>query len=190
MTLRFIVPQTVVSPVDATFYLGASTDDGGWRSNGTFLDNTVNSTVGNFSGTSCHAWYRFDAVTIPVGATINTAYLQVVAHTNDSDMPNLGLYFRDEDDALNPTSAANADAMSLTSKVLWTPSPWSTGDVVTSSNIASILQTIIDRGGWTSGNHVLVAVKDDANALSVNTVIRHAEYPSTPQLIVNYTPSA
>jgi hypothetical protein len=80
---------------------------------------------------------------------------------------NVNIYFHDEDDATAPTSEADGEGRSLTSAVAWNSIPsWTDGEKgsdTTSPDISSILQDVIDRAGWNSGQAVCVQLIDNGS---------------------------
>jgi hypothetical protein len=106
-----------------------------------------------------HLW-NIDNITIPNGATIDTAVVNVSANGN-SDHP-FGIYlaFEDTDDASPSTSVATFKAIldNLTSTVTWSKAdeedPWISVTRYTSPSLVTPLQTVINRAGWASGQAV------------------------------------
>jgi hypothetical protein len=136
----------------------------------------------------CDAFFRFDNVTIPNGATINTAYLALYPHANAYGSPELVIYGIDEDDAVAPTSAAEfaADphvAASVPWDTTWVASVWEE-----SPEIKTVIQDIVDRGGWVPGNAMMFQVCDDLGS-GTNHVyaVMYDNVPSNaPKLYVEY----
>ncbi|MGB1243068.1 MAG: T9SS type A sorting domain-containing protein, partial [Chitinophagales bacterium] len=105
---------------------------------------------------------RFNNITIPNGTTIVNAYIQFTVDETDSETTNLTIYGEDHDDASTFSwEAYNISARIKTSaSVDWNPSTWNTvgvaGATQQTSNIAAIVQEIVDRGGWESGNSLAI----------------------------------
>ena len=144
--------------------VAASGDDGRIREGG-FSTTTKNPWAGYRAELSdylaCHCFMRFDNVTIPSGATINNAYLQVYADSDGTGIARLKVYGVDEDDAAAPTSEAeyNADPQT-TASVDW-DGAWTQDTWEQSPNISTVIQEIVDRGGWASGNAMVLQLEDD-----------------------------
>ncbi|HSF61103.1 MAG TPA: cadherin domain-containing protein, partial [Gaiellaceae bacterium] len=107
---------------------------------------------------------RFRAVTIPQGATITNAYLQFTADEAHSISTTLAINGQAAD---NPPVFANVNAdissrPTTTASVGWPVSPWlGVGDALLaqrSPNLAPIVQEIVGRSGWTSGNSLVLLV--------------------------------
>lgn len=107
---------------------------------------------------------RFNAVSIPPGATITQAYIQFTTDETGSAGATLQVWGQASDNAPTFTSAAgNISARPKTSaSVVWNPPPWTTigaaGPEQRTPDIAAVIQEIIDRPGWTSGNSLAVTV--------------------------------
>lgn len=135
------------------------------------------------------AWlgFRFNSVTIPQGSTINSAGLEVYVDSTAADDPDVDIYCEDADDAGTFTTGAN----DISSRSLTTAKTnWSAGGVgagfKTAGDITSAVQEVINRGGWSSGND-LVVIFDSLS--SSNLTIR--AYDSNPAeaatLVIDYT---
>jgi len=144
-------------------------------------------------GGSQHAFIRFPNITIPNGATIDSAYLKVTARSSDSSTPcdvNIGI--ETEDNPTAPTLGSDLIARSTGTTVDWDPVPsFSAGSTYNTPSIASILETHVARAGWASGNALIVIIRD--NGTGSNQERRPATYNHTSynpiQLIVTYTES-
>jgi prepilin-type N-terminal cleavage/methylation domain-containing protein len=105
---------------------------------------------------------RFQSLSIPNGATINSAYIEFTVDETDSGTTNLVFYGEDIDDADNFSDTyGDITARTKTSaSVSWSDVPaWDViGDTETSPNLASIVQEIADRAGWVSGNDIVFII--------------------------------
>lgn len=114
--------------------------------------------------------FRFPGVTIPKGSTISNAtitfYQADVADYNGADMT---IYGFDEDDS---AMAANWDAFvakaDTTASVAWTVAH-SAGISRTTPNISSIIEEIVARSGWSSGNAIQIHFQDDTYDLDTGS---------------------
>lgn len=110
-----------------------------------------------------NAFMRFDNVPIPQGSIVNSANIRFgVAQTNI--VPASGIIRAvDGDDESAPANYTAASTASLTSAAVMWEIPISGALFLrhyTSPNIASVIQEIVDRPGWSSGNAIVVYVKD------------------------------
>lgn len=107
---------------------------------------------------------RFRNLTIPKGATITNAYMQFVTDYSSTGAASLAVRGQDIDNAPAFTSSAdNVSARTKTSaSVAWSPPDWPTADEAGAAqrtpNLKSIVQEIVDRSGWASGNSLVLIV--------------------------------
>ena len=105
---------------------------------------------------------RFLNVTIPPGAPINSAYIDFT--TDETSSVATSVVFRGEDaaDAARFTATVDniSDRATTTASVSWNSIPaWNTvGEVHTTPDLASVVQEIVDRGDWSSGNAMVFIV--------------------------------
>ncbi len=107
---------------------------------------------------------RFNDVNIPSSAVIISAYIQFTVDEADSGSMNLMIKGEDHDDP--PAFISNSHNISnrttTTASVNWSPSPWvnigEAGSDQQTSNLASIVQEIIDRPGWSPNNAMVFII--------------------------------
>ena len=106
---------------------------------------------------------RFGGLTIPQGATIQNAYIQFRADETTAGPTSLVIKGHATDDA--PTFTTQSGGISSRSPTVasasWNPSPWTRGDRgpdQQTPNIAAVVQEIVDRPGWSSGNALALIV--------------------------------
>jgi hypothetical protein len=103
-----------------------------------------------------HSGLRFLNVTIPQGATINTATVTVYNQVTQDDSLTLSArwYAWAADDAGQFTSGGNlpSTVSKTTAFTAFTQGTATPANIA--HNVASILQEIVNRGGWVSGNDV------------------------------------
>lgn len=104
---------------------------------------------------------RFTNVTIPKGAVINNAHVQFATDETGTNSTSVTIAGEAVDDATTFTSTAgNISGRTLTTaSVSWSSIPaWNTlqeaGVNQRTPNIASIIQEIVNRPGWVSGNDI------------------------------------
>jgi len=146
-----------------TFPVVVAGDDGYWQT-GVYNSAAGQVYIGNISG-AVHAFFRFPSVTIPQGSTIVTCLLQVNARDNSVlDTVNVNVYFNDIDDAVAPTNESECDALALTAAVAWNAvEHFTITTYYNSPELKTILQTVVNRGGFASGNAVQAVVKDNSS---------------------------
>jgi len=105
-----------------------------------------------------HIGLRFNNITIPSGAIINSASILFYASDNDDKTPStVTIYGHDTDNA--PTFVdvdSNITSRTQTSaSTSWSVPEWikdTSGAAQTTPDLTAIVQEIIDRGGWSSSN--------------------------------------
>ncbi|WP_072863272.1 Calx-beta domain-containing protein [Arenibacter palladensis] len=108
---------------------------------------------------------RFRNINVPQGATIISANIQFTTDETDSQSTSLVIRGQDEN---NPGNFGNGDynisSRTLTSaSVAWNNIPaWNTvgqaGPNQQTPNLSAIVQEIVDRGGWSSGNSMVFVI--------------------------------
>lgn len=100
-------------------------------------------------------YFRFQNITISQGATISSAYFKPYKSSYASAP--LVLHGIGADNVSAPSAGSELAASNFTSaNVNWTASVGSGQQ--TSSDIKTILQEIVDRSGWSSGNALMLAI--------------------------------
>lgn len=178
--------------------VSASADDA-FESGGTV---TINGTSGLVDASTEYHGFRFQNITIPQGATINVAYLLVyVSGFGSSDEPLHRLWGDDSDDGSQFTTGAN----NISGRTKTTASvDWNNANIGQSSNyegdgffwggqadIKGIIQEIVDRGGWSSGNSIVLF--DSQPSTDANRDLQFSFYDGNTKfgavLYVTYTAS-
>jgi len=177
-------------------YHSAGSQDGWVRSGEGGIYNPTSTTlnVGNSGSPSFYiysSWFRFSNITIPKGSTVIEAYFSVKAETRlSAGYVTNGIWGNDVDDASDPTSEADYNAKTVTSvSIGWEPPDWVSGTRYNSPEIKTIIQEIIDRSGWASGNSLMLLWKGHTfgglipirsyEGSSTNTYL-HIEYDPPP----------
>lgn len=130
---------------------------------------------------------RFRNVTIPQGATITNVYIEFETDETLSEATSVTFYAQDIDDA--PTFSISTNNITsrtkTTASVAWNNIPaWNTiSEKHQTPNLSSIVQEVIDRPGWSSGNDLVVIVTgsgrrvaESYNGESANAPLLHIEY--------------
>ncbi len=131
---------------------------------------------------------RFLNVEVPQGAYIAVAYVAFHQWSGGSGSnPKMKISGNDVDNAVAPTSLAEFNALvETTAKVDW--DDWADDEDVNSASIITIIQEIVDRGSWASGNAMQLLFKDDGSA--VNNYREYDAYEGEPltaaQLHIEY----
>ena len=129
---------------------------------------------------------RFQNVDIPQGSTISSAKLVFIIDESNSQPTNLNIYGHDIDNSPEFSSSSyNISSRDETSAVVpWSslPSP-AVGQTLESPDISSVVQEIVSRSGWNSGNSMTLIINGTGKRVveSYNGVSA-----SAPLLVVEY----
>jgi hypothetical protein len=132
------------------------------------------------------AGFRFDGVEIPQGATVASAWIQFTSASTiaggGTAAAVVDIYGENTDDAAAfTTGAADISSRTQTSAtVAWSlpessgASAWTIGDRGTNQrtpDLAPIVQEIVDRAGWASGNAIAFTLQHDGGGLGSRVVV-------------------
>ncbi|MCB9297016.1 MAG: T9SS type A sorting domain-containing protein [Lewinellaceae bacterium] len=138
---------------------------------------------------------RFNGLSIPQGATITGAHIQfAVDETRDLDPCSLAIYGEASDNA--PAFSNNNHNISSRTRtaasVSWMPPAWTSvgaaGPAQQTPDIASVIQEVVNRSGYTSGSSIVILI----DGIGRRTAESYSGSPTTaPELCVEYllTPS-
>ena len=125
-------------------------------------------------GTDQVAGLRFQGVGVPQGAIINSAYIQFTAKEASSRATNLTITGENTDNAPPFTdSAFNISSRIPTmASVSWSPLQWGVvgekGPDQQTADIKTVLQEIVNRPGWQSGNDVAIIIQGTGNRVATS----------------------
>ncbi len=128
---------------------------------------------------------RFQNIAIPQGATITNAYIRMTSRSNRSGGQTRLIRGLAADDAPPWVAAAGflAAAPKTAASSSWTHPYWSYLKALRSSDISNVIQEIVNRGGWNSGNSlslILDPTSSNYKAYAGNDSLRK------PELVVSY----
>ena len=97
---------------------------------------------------------RFQNVTIPQGANIDSAILTVYAHEDEPDTALINVFAEDIDDSpIMTETEALSDRTMTEAFVNWDCNdPWTMWEPYNSPDLGLVIQEVVDRPGWQSGN--------------------------------------
>jgi len=127
----------------------------------------------------------FDDITIGQGDTINTASITFPVSGGANDDPHFDIYAETTDDASTFTSSSNniSGRSRTTAKTTWNATGVGAG-AVASPDIAAVIQEIVDRAGWASGNGIAILLDClSTNSFRFDTV----DSAATITLNIDYT---
>jgi hypothetical protein len=152
-----------------------------------------NQRLDTFNTPSSSSGMRFQGVTVPKGATITTAYLKVRARF-DVLMPTEGttIYGQAAEDPITFSTSGDYDGRArTTASVYWSLAsppgpPWVADIDYTSPEIKTIVQEIVNRAGWVSGNDMVMFFVPDGNQ-DVWAYAYDGSATYAPKLHIEYT---
>jgi hypothetical protein len=132
---------------------------------------------------------RFQNITIPQGATITNAYLEFTASEAKSGTTSLTFEGQASDNAPTFTTATNdiTSRPKSSASVTWSSVPsWSINLAYQTPNLSAVIQEIVNRSGWASGNSLVIIVSGsgdrDAKTYensSAQAALLHVDYGSS-----------
>lgn len=171
--------ELIISPPDENH-------EGRWIA-GAWFNAALRMDCGYFDpGMHYNCWAYFENVTIPPGATINSAFLTLIFRFPVESTTTLYqiIYAVAADNPALPTSHTDFATLT-TAHAHWdipyaTITGWSDNTPKDSVDISAVIKEIVDLAGWESGNSLLLTMKDDGagsqgikwnNAQSVKCVL-------------------
>ncbi|MCL4366621.1 DUF5060 domain-containing protein, partial [Patescibacteria group bacterium] len=176
--------------VDVSAQVSASAGD--VTEDGTTFDSS-SSTAWLGTGASTTASYtglRFNNVSIPQGATINSAHLNVTS--SSSQWVNLSYTIQGENIGNSPTfSTSNKPSQRTLTTQVATHSDnvnWAAGTAYNLDDISSVIQAIVNRADWVPGNSISIIIKGTGSAYARKYITSYdGSTTAAPILAVNYT---
>jgi hypothetical protein len=172
--------------------IGAAADDV-WSAEGvSFSTTNVNFNAGRnpLGSADLNSVARFTNVTVPRGAKVNNAYLTLQAVGTDSATVLTDLYAEATNTADRITSEADFQSRASTTAVAWDNiESWTADNNYNSPSIATPIQEVIDRAGWSSGNNINIFwINDGTSAADANRLADSYDGDSTnaPKLTIEY----
>lgn len=142
-------------------------------------------------GSGYYAGWRFQNVTIPVGATVASATLELRSWGSGttSFTTVIRAQAADSASAFSTSSYNISNRTRTTAQVSWATSStsYSDGQIMTSPSFASVVQEVIDRSGWASGNSLVIIAQGTAGSKGVYKRAGNTSYAA--KLSVTYTTS-
>jgi len=134
---------------------------------------------------------RFQNVSIPQGAAIVSAYLEFRANADNVQTTHLLIEGEDSDDANPFTTVADnlKDRDATTATVAWdSVVSWSAGSSYQTPDLKSIVQEIVGREGWVSGNSMVFRITGTAGKRDIRAY--DASSATAPRLHVIFRDEA
>lgn len=130
---------------------------------------------------------RFRNINIPQGASISSAYIEFECDEANNGTTNINFYGEDTDNAASFTSASYgiSSRSQTTANVDWNNiPPWVVNEKYQTPDLAPIIQEIVNRSGWVSGNNMVIMAKGTGERTAES---RNGEPDAAPLLVINYS---
>lgn len=146
--------------VDTDWQIGAGGNDGYGidypKGSENFRNNTTTINIGRISTVNYQMFSRFTNITVQKGSTVTSCTHSVKASANRTSVTlSLHYCFYNYDNVSAPTTWQEVVGWSLTDLVQHDKIPsWTANNWYSTYELKSIIQTVFDRAGWSSGNAV------------------------------------
>lgn len=164
------------------YQISASADDGRTARTADDFSSTTLS-MGDWDATwhDYFSFMRFTGVAVPQGATITNAFITLRSGSTPGSLWSSKITGAAADNPAAPTNHSQTVALSVTSaSVTWSHSEWTSGNDYNSPNIASVVQEIVNRGGWASGNAMILFWEDGTTGFQSQRLKGAVDYSATP----------
>ena len=182
------------TPGSVDVRVNSSANDAEQRTTGAVITNDNDLDFFNEQGggnSYSHVGVRFTNLAIPVGATITNAYIEFTANdsTVSSGSPTFTIRGQNADDtAIFTTVSNNIGSRPTTSQfVNWSPPTWTNSSLQQTPDLTNIVQAIVNRGGWASGNSMAFIVTGTASSAYREAESYDGNTTEAPRLVVQYT---
>lgn len=131
----------------------------------------------------------YDNVTIPQGATITNAYIKFRSEDNSpSSSASVKVYAEDVDNAstFSYTDDDITDRTKTTANVTWSIERWYTNSYYNTDDISSVIQEVINRSNWSSGNKLNIIIEPNSGS-DRGAISRDNSSSSAPEIFITYT---
>ena len=180
------IDDTFDTNCSGTTIISISTSDYGEErvSNGNMDLSSSDLELLNDGSTNQIVGVQYGSVNIPQGETITTAYIQFQCDEVSTGTVTITIEGHDNDNAPSFTSTAyNVSSRTRTSaSTTWSPANWNTvgesGTNQRTGEIKTIVQEIVNRSGWSSGNSMAFIFSGPSGTRTAETnPTLHIEYP-------------
>jgi hypothetical protein len=138
---------------------------------------------------------RFDGVTVPQGSTISAATITFTRDSSSGTSITYEIVGQAADDAgtfVYEVGVGNNDVSSratTAATVNWVQTPLTDAEIDT-ADVSSIVQEVVDRGGWTSGNALVFVISSDNSTAGNFLRVDSFEGGTPAELTLTYTTPA
>lgn len=140
---------------------------------------------------------RFNNLSIPNGATITNAFLEFTANTDAAVSGGSLIVTVQGQAADNPTTFTTANnningRPRTVASVAWNPPVWTPNSIQQTSNLSGIVQELVNRPGWVSGNSMAFILSSPTftSYREARTFDATASSVGAPRLVIQYSTPA
>ena len=174
--------------------VGAGLDDAHEDDDNTDFDatgDTVEARGNTLQGSRRNAGWRFTSVAITQADTIDAATMVIFATSTGFDDANVDIFGNDVDNAANFSDEADVTDRTLTAaSVAWVADSLGFG-TETSPEIKTVIQEIINRGSWASGNALVTMFRGKSDVDKFLTMRSYEGFASqAAKLDIDFTGGA
>ena len=183
---------TVLVIGQTTYTISVSAEDGQDVS-GTWSNNGVTISAGLAGANIVHLATRFTAIDTTAGLVVTLATYRLNFESSNGTATNFHakILADDVDDcaALSGTHEPSAGWTDTAATLDYDPSSYPSADTYVDFTITSIIQEILDRAGWATGNDICVALKDDTSGANTSMAFESVDNGETdePELVLTLT---
>ncbi|MDM8568160.1 PilC/PilY family type IV pilus protein [Thiotrichales bacterium HSG1] len=109
---------------------------------------------------------RFEAIDVPRGARVESAYITFTSAEDNSSSTNLTIHAESTTADVFTEEPSNISNRSLTSaSVSWSPNSWSKGLTYESPELKTVIQEVVDGSSWCGGDLAFIISSDDLTSI-------------------------
>lgn len=133
--------------------------------------------------------FRFQNVQIPQGTTISSASITVNSYNAQSNNSTVTIYGEDIDDSPAMTNSDDdiTDRTKTTAKEDWDCNNWGYDVDYTTPDISDIIQEIVNRSNWVSGNDITIIIEPKSGSNNKKITARDYSSSNAPVLDVSFS---
>jgi hypothetical protein len=135
--------------------------------------------IGNRTAVIADIEVIFVAVAVPKYSTITTAYIQGYHNFNGGGNPSVIIKGYDENSPAEFTSTTRPSQRAKLGTTVSQTCPAGVGTFVSFAEIKTIVQAIIDRAGWATGQNMGFSIEDNGSAVDFRSQFGDYFYDST-----------
>ena len=150
--------------------------------------------VGNDTATMSEdsSFMRFPSVAIAQGATISAATIDFILSADADGSFDCDIKAEDVDNSIQPTNNSGVTGATKTtaSVAMTTDASWEADATETTPDISSVIQEVVNRGSWVSGNAITIYFLYGGSASETESIVLKTYDGSAPVTLSVTTPTS